>query len=190
MRKLPPLNRKRAISLLLGIGIPVLFVFVWLALLTGGIAILPEILAIIVTLGIIKKKKPSFFSALRRNRGTEASLRLTQDPPPDRAPSKRAYIMLVPLNAVNKDRIIVNESPFVIGCSPTASFQLDNPWVSRRHLTVEYNSDDKLCYVTDSSTNGTYLNSEKLASGVKKPLHQGDALQIAKIVFSVEYVHY
>ena len=99
-------------------------------------------------------------------------------------------MMLIGLNASNQHRITVDSSSFVIGRSKSCNFVLDDQMVSRQHLTIEYSEDDKTCYVIDRSANGTFLNSERLRKNERYPLKQGDNLQIANTVFSVEYAHY
>ncbi len=183
-----PMPRKKVVSLVVAVSVPSLFVFVIL-LVFSPIAALLFLLALVVGLGLLRRAKPEFFEALKRPAKAQPSYDPIAPPPPSKS-SKRTYMMLVGINAMNQQRVTVNESPFIIGRDKSCSFHLDYPQVSRHHLTITYQPEEKLCYVTDNSSNGTFLNSRRMAKGEKLPLHQGDALQIAGIIFSVEYVHY
>ncbi len=184
-------SRKNAVSWLIGAGLPLLFALVVIGSLAGVVPLLITVLLVIIGLGILNRKRPDFFAALKKKRPDKpdySSVRMEVGP---RQASKRTYMMLVGLNAYNQYRVTINESPFTIGRDKSCSFQLDNDQVSNHHLTINFNEEDKLCYITDNnSSNGTFLNSVRLPARQKKALHQGDSLQIAGIIFSVEYVHY
>jgi ribosomal protein L40E len=73
------------------------------------------------------------------------------------------------------------------GQSPTAATftQYDN--VSRRHATVSL--DDGQPRVRDEgSTNGTYVNGERIPPGVEVPLREGDSLRLAADVTGTVYL--
>ena len=63
-------------------------------------------------------------------------------------------------------------------------------FISRRHLVIEYDELQKICYATDISTNGTYINGIRLKRNMRYELHQNDTLQISIESFSVEYAYY
>lgn len=72
--------------------------------------------------------------------------------------------------------------PFRVGRSPGSSLQLNSKTISGKHaeLTV---SDDKL-WVTDlNSTNGTYVNGEKICEPTE--LQEEDLLQFADVAFRI-----
>ena len=189
MQKPEPISHKKAVSVALGVGIPLLFVLVVLAIFSP-LLLLIGVLVLVIVIGIFYKNKPEFFSALKRKSSLEPNFQTIPPSIPPSKPMRRTYMMLVGLNALNQQRIALNETPFTIGRSASCSYQLKNDAVSSMHLTIDYDENEKVCYVTDRSTNGTFLNSVRLPKGTKKALHQGDALQIAGIIFSVEYVHY
>ena len=183
-----PIPHGKAIALSIAVLVPTLFLLIVLFIFSP-LAGLAALLAAVVGAGVLKSRFPQFFEALRPKK-KEPLPGPTKPSAPPRPPSKRTYMMLVGINAMKQEHVTINESPFTIGREPDCSFRLDHPQVSRHHLTITYESADKLCYVTDHSSNGTFLNSKPIPGGVKTPLHQGDALQIAGIIFSVEYVHY
>ena len=180
--------RGRAIALSIAFLIPTLFIVIVLAIFSP-VAGLAGLLAAVVVVGVMKNRNPQFVAALFPKK-KPVEMNPVDPPRPNHSSSKRTYMMLVGINAMNQHRVTVNESPFIIGREADCSFRLDYPQVSRHHLEITYTPDDKLCYVTDQSSNGTYLNSKLIPKGFKTPLHQGDALQIAGVIFSVEYVHY
>ena len=51
-------------------------------------------------------------------------------------------------------------------------------WVSNRHFALELNEDDDP-HVIDTSTNGTWLNNDRLEPRVKRKLKPGDSIQLA-----------
>jgi len=60
--------------------------------------------------------------------------------------------------------------------------------VSRQHACIHQN--DKGLYVEDmDSTNGTYLNGQRLSSFKVYPLHNGDVLQLGKLEVKIHVEH-
>lgn len=51
---------------------------------------------------------------------------------------------------------------------------------SRMHATIRYDNKGKL-FLSDHSTNGTYLNSERLVQGVEVQVNRGDVISFANI---------
>jgi pSer/pThr/pTyr-binding forkhead associated (FHA) protein len=69
-----------------------------------------------------------------------------------------------------------------IGRAPRADFVLDAPLVSRVHCRLEA-SDAGMDVVDLSSTNGTFVNNERVSRAMLK---QGDRLRIGRVEFTVE----
>lgn len=184
------MTRKKAVSLLIAASVLILFIIILLAVFCFPLVFV-FLLLLVMGAGMLKRRKPAFFAALRKPRGPLA-------PPVDRPTDplkhgnqKKTYLMLVGLNTSNKHRITVDNSHYTIGRDDTCNFVLkDDELISRRHLIIEYNAEENLCYVRDTSTNGTLLNNVRLKRNVSSPLHHGDILQIAGTIFSVEYVHF
>ena len=117
----------------------------------------------------------------------------TVEPPRPTSPSgssRRSYMMLVPLSHMSSHQITINSSPFVIGRDQDSDFCIPDNYVSGRHLVIDYYEGEGLCYATDVSTYGSYLNSVRMPTNTPQPLHQSDTLQIAGLMFRVEYVHF
>jgi EAL domain-containing protein (putative c-di-GMP-specific phosphodiesterase class I) len=78
-------------------------------------------------------------------------------------------------NAV--ENVPLDESPFIVGRSETASLPVDSTRVSREHAVLERR--DEAWRIRDlKSTNGTYVNGERIE---EVSLHDGDAVKIADI---------
>lgn len=77
-------------------------------------------------------------------------------------------------------RLVVDESPFVIGRSTTVSLTINMAGISRQHLELSL-EDDRL-YVKDlGSVNGTFVNDKAILGRVV--LYDGDILTIAQQEF-------
>ena len=69
--------------------------------------------------------------------------------------------------------IPINGSPVTAGNSDAVDIKLENRFVSRRHFQVRFESD--VFYISDlGSTNGTYLNGNKLNPNEEQILRDGD----------------
>ena len=70
--------------------------------------------------------------------------------------------------------IIPIDKPFMTaGNSDAVDIKLENPFVSRRHFQIKFESD--VFFISDlGSTNGTYLNGIKLSSNEEHILRDGD----------------
>ena len=69
--------------------------------------------------------------------------------------------------------IPINASSIIAGNSDAVDIKLDNRFVSRRHFQVRFESD--VFYISDlGSTNGTYLNGNKLNPNEDHILRDGD----------------
>jgi pSer/pThr/pTyr-binding forkhead associated (FHA) protein len=70
----------------------------------------------------------------------------------------------------------------VLGRSPEADINLDDPYASEFHLRLN-NRDGKLVLTDLGSTNGTYVNGRRVTTPVD--LNRGDAVQVGKTVMEV-----
>lgn len=60
--------------------------------------------------------------------------------------------------------------------------------VSRRHAVINLNIQDRSLEISDlDSSNGTYLNSEKLVAWEHRQLHDGDKLRLSRLVMHVYF---
>jgi predicted component of type VI protein secretion system len=63
-----------------------------------------------------------------------------------------------------------------LGRSPDSAIPLDGPGISREHLAIDV--EDSTVYVTDLSSNGTWLNGNRLPRNRKSRAAETDALEI------------
>ena len=111
--------------------------------------------------------------------------------PPELAPP---VLRVVILNSGRKVGFNT-EQPIVIGRQDsTRSFYPDidlssdgglDAGVSRRHATITIRNG--ACYIEDlGSSNGTFLNKDRVVQGTVKPLHHGDEIRLGNILMRVE----
>ena len=170
--------------------IPVLFIVVLLIAFKLYWLLPFLLLLLIIAAGITNRLQPTFFAALRRKKPEELPIHVPSEPRQSSSSSRRSYMMLVSLSHGSSQQITINASPFVIGRAPESDFCISDNYVSNRHLVIEFVAEENRCYATDVSTNGSYLNSVRMQNNVRRPLCQGDTLQIAGLLFRVEYVHF
>jgi len=183
------MSRKVALSILVMILVPLAFAVVLLIAFKQFWALPFLALAAVIAAGITNRLRPDFFAALRKPKPEEMPITVDPGPKPSSS-SRRSYMMLVSVSQGFGQQITINASPFVIGRAPESDFCINDSYVSGRHLVIEFTPEENLCYATDTSTNGTYLNSVRMQNNVRRPLHQGDTLQIAGQLYRVEYVRF
>lgn len=150
------------------------------------------ILVVAVGAGLLYKYIPGFFDFLKKPPKRDETKPFTSmSAPLSHMDEKRTYLMLVGVNASGAETIVMDQTPFTVGRGKRCSYRCQDPMVSTSHLRLEYNEHDKQCYVTDmNSTNGTFVNGEKLMPNQQHELRAGDLLQIAFTAYTVEYVHF
>jgi pSer/pThr/pTyr-binding forkhead associated (FHA) protein len=76
-------------------------------------------------------------------------------------------------------RFSIGAAPVTIGRDAQCDIQVDDTWVSRRHARIAWSGTE---YIVEDlgSTNGTYVNSERL--GAPRALQSGDLLQLGEQV--------
>ena len=80
--------------------------------------------------------------------------------------------------------ILLVQGVSVFGKSPTVDVNVDNEYVSRRHLQIR--CQDMVFFITDlDSTNGTFLNGERLSPQEERRLRDQDLIGLAgdQVVF-------
>ena len=74
--------------------------------------------------------------------------------------------------------IPIDQDVLVFGKSLTVDVNVDSPYISRRHFQIR--CQDDVCFITDlDSTNGTFLNGERLASQQERRLRDQDLIGMA-----------
>lgn len=79
----------------------------------------------------------------------------------------------------------IKTSQFDVGRSAECTMQIDNPYVARKHVTFLH-EESGWHLMDNNSTNGTWLNGEKLQPGVRYRLRRDDEIVLAdveKLVF-------
>jgi pSer/pThr/pTyr-binding forkhead associated (FHA) protein len=69
-----------------------------------------------------------------------------------------------------------------VGRAPRADFVVDAPLVSRLHCRLTA-SDDAIDIVDLDSTNGTYINDQRVTTGC---IRSGDRLRVGRVEFAVD----
>jgi pSer/pThr/pTyr-binding forkhead associated (FHA) protein len=71
---------------------------------------------------------------------------------------------------------------WTIGRDRTSGIHLANTYVSRRHAAIQYiDEEQSFCLIDFNSTNGSYLNGERVFQPVK--LKDGDKIRLGNVVF-------
>lgn len=78
--------------------------------------------------------------------------------------------------------------PCTIGRLHTNTIVLNESRVSRNHLTIQWVDADQFSITDAGSSNGTYLNGEKIESGAPVPLRDWDKIRIASFIFTCRKV--
>lgn len=183
------MNRKRLIVYSIMVMIPIIFLLILLAFISFPLMLL-GILGFIVLLGLFNRRKPEILATLFNKNGEPAVLISRPHEPIHYPRAKKAYLELISGNASREQNITMDNAIFTIGRDPSCNAVLTDPLIGRRHLTIEYNENDSICYIRDHSTNGTYLNNTRLKVNQPYPLKTGDVLLIVNSMFTVEYAHY
>ncbi len=86
-----------------------------------------------------------------------------------------------------KKTIPLTTLPFVLGSGRDASYRFSAPTVSRRHVSIELEG-DQFILKDLHSTNGTWVNGQKVPDGGSMPLEEGDCILMAQdsVVFHKE----
>jgi predicted component of type VI protein secretion system len=93
--------------------------------------------------------------------------------------------IIVKLKGNELARKKITKSPFFFGSGPSNDFQLENPAISNTHFHILFdNFQYKL--VDDSSTNGTYLNEQKITEKVLEP---GLKFVVGKFTVEINDLH-
>jgi len=85
----------------------------------------------------------------------------------------------------NEKEIMIKENPFIIGSYTTkCNFVLNNQLISRMHIRITKEKCSEIYFVEDlNSTNGTYVNGDKIEPNQKVQIKDGDILKIAVIQY-------
>lgn len=109
---------------------------------------------------------------------------LTQKPKPIIAREKRAFI----IRENNNDKVEVITNVFSVGKSASCNYTISgNPTISRNHVIISKKLGE-FYLVDEKSTNGTFINGEKVEKNREYCLKNGDRLRLSNEYFDVEIV--
>ena len=93
--------------------------------------------------------------------------------------NKKAHLCLVPHSGSRfKAPIYIFKDLFTFGRKETCSFQILDQRLSAIHCKLEIKLASGEVYLTDMSSNGTYLNREIIGKGKRVQLLDGDSLDL------------
>ena len=81
---------------------------------------------------------------------------------------------------------VVLHSDAVIGRSTDCNLRLASGKISRKHCKLLIN-DDRVAIIDLGSSNGTYLNKQKLDANVETAISPGEQLSVGAVTFVVQY---
>ena len=85
--------------------------------------------------------------------------------------------------------LVPEKGKVTIGRADTNTIVLIEPRVSRFHSKIEYQYSSKTYAVSDlGSSNGTYVNGQKIYALAPRPVADGDKIRVASNVFSARFV--
>ena len=91
----------------------------------------------------------------------------------------RVASLVVEKGITDRANIILDRSLLVFGKSSSVDANIDNQYVSRRHFQVR--CQDELFFISDlDSTNGTFINGERLKPQEERRLRDGDLIGLAE----------
>jgi len=84
-------------------------------------------------------------------------------------------------------RTVLGQVPLKIGRAPDNTLVITDPQASSHHAEVAPGFDGNSYQITDlNSTNGTFVNEQRLAPNMPRPLYSGDVIRIGATSFSYE----
>lgn len=91
-----------------------------------------------------------------------------------------------PLTLVFKKKAFSISRKIAVGRDPSNDIMLaDDPLVSRRHATIERESDGVYYIYDANSRNGTFVNEQPLPAGTKASLAEGDVIRVGNTKITV-----
>lgn len=187
------MTRKQAISFLV-VGIVLLLTLLFfLSVFVSPLLALAVVLAVLLILGLLLRAKPELFAALRAPAREDpfAALRAGEERAAVQGFSPR--VILVSIDGGADEQIVVDKPEFTLGRGSACNyvFRASCVEISRIHAIIRYDARSGESSVADCrSQNGTFLNGERLAPDVPRPLSGGDVLQIGTLRFTVQSAHY
>jgi len=110
----------------------------------------------------------------------------SQNPDSQYEENSKAWGRLIGISPRNGSNFFLKENVHSIGRGSANDFVIDHMGISGRHCTITREtisgskSNDFLVWLEDLSTNGTYVDNEKIGKGKKKLLHNGNMVHLLK----------
>ena len=103
------------------------------------------------------------------------------EPQPAPAPTERMGVLRGIAGAIEGSGYrLPEENKMIVGSSSEKAFWvIDDPLISRYHLSIRYQAIADLYMVTDYSENGTYIDGNRLEKGMPTPVKAGTILSLA-----------
>lgn len=84
-------------------------------------------------------------------------------------------------------RTVLEQGTLKIGRAPNNTLVINDPQSSAHHAEITPGFDGNSYQVTDlNSTNGTFVNEQRLTPNVPRPLNSGDVIRIGSLTFTYE----
>ena len=111
----------------------------------------------------------------------DITVRLQKDPVPAQQRQPELHPDSIRLHHEQSGKTFsIKTTQFDVGRSVECTMQIDNPYVARKHATFVH-EENGWHLVDNNSTNGTWLNGEKLQGGVKYRLRRDDEIVLANV---------
>ena len=190
------MSRKQALSLLV-LGAVLLGVFLFfLAVYTDPLILLAAILVIVLSLGLLMRRKPELFEALRkppREDPYRAALAAVSAPGAASDARFTPHMILVSVDGMPGGQIVIDKPEFTLGRSRACNYTFPPPCpeIGRVHMIVRYDAAAGASFLIDNdSQNGTFVNRTRLTPGKPHRLSNGDMIQAGTLRFTAQTAHY
>ena len=111
----------------------------------------------------------------------DITVRLQKDPVPAQQRQPELHPDSIRLHHEQSGKTFsIKTTQFDVGRSVECTMQIDNPYVARKHATFVH-EENGWHLIDNNSTNGTWLNGEKLQGGVKYRLRRDDEIVLANV---------
>lgn len=189
------MSRKQAIFL---------FVFIILITLIGLFVLavysiwfmLGAVLAIVVILILLLQSKPDFFSFLRKEKKQPPAVNHAQQQNYGQFGYLPSLILVTggssKSNTLTGGQIVVSKETFSIGRSTGCDYSIPQAHdISRKHCVIRFDSALETSFLMDNgSSNGTFLNGERLDPMKEYPIRNGDSIQMGSLRYIAQTAHY
>jgi len=108
----------------------------------------------------------------------QGTMELDSQPDNNNVASQKIWGKLTSINHLKIDNSNLSEDGYVIGRNATCTISIPDKRLSGAHCQVTRDKENGQVFVEDLSTNGTWLNEDKIGKNIKKPLKNGDTIYL------------